>query len=117
MKWLKEPGRKEYAAAKTYLSLLFDAKTAGRLVKKLKSAGSSEYDARDVLRAARLPLLPAGESIVKKEREKILADKKISPLLLVRHSSTAQTIVADGYHRLCAICSIDEDAAMRCKIV
>ncbi len=114
---MKEPGKEEYTEAETYLSLLFDEKTAGQLIKKLKSAGSSEYDGRDVLRAARLPLLAAGESIVKEQREKILAGKKISPLLLVRHPNSARTIVADGYHRLCAICSLDEDAALRCKIV
>jgi hypothetical protein len=47
---------------------------------------------------------------------KILAGKKLSPLLLVRSSKTSRLIVADGYHRLCAAYGFDEDALIPCKI-
>ena len=117
IKWSKQPDKKEYAAAETYLSLIFPEKEAGRLVKKLKQAKATKYHVKDILRASGLPLLPAGDSLVKEAHEKILAGKKISPLLLTRNIPTGGMIVADGYHRLCSVYSLDEDAELPCKIV
>jgi hypothetical protein len=54
---------------------------------------------------------------VERDRRKILAGKELSPLLLVRSSKTSRVIVADGYHRLCAVYGFDEDALIPCKIV
>ena len=117
IKWSKRPDKKEYAAAETYLSLVFPKKEATKLVKTLKEAEIAKYHVKDVLRSSALPLLPAADSLVKEAHEKILAGKKISPLLLVRHTPTGRVIVADGYHRLCSVYSIDEDAELPCKIV
>ena len=41
----------------------------------------------------------------------------LSPLLLVRNSPNGKVIIADGYHRLCAVYFTDEDALIPCKIV
>ena len=41
----------------------------------------------------------------------------LSPLLLVRDADAGRLIIADGYHRLCAVYSIHEDALIPCKIV
>jgi hypothetical protein len=38
-------------------------------------------------------------------------------LLLVRDNANGKVIIADGYHRLCAVYSLDEDAVIPCKIV
>jgi hypothetical protein len=54
-------------------------------------------------------------SHVEKDRRKILSGKKLSPILLVRGDS--KVIIADGYHRMCAVYSIDEDALIPSKIV
>jgi disulfide oxidoreductase YuzD len=54
---------------------------------------------------------------VEKDKEKIAKGKKLSPLLLVRDSANGNVIIADGYHRLCAIYTTDEDASIPCKIV
>ena len=35
---------------------------------------------------------------------------------LVRDAAHGKLIIADGYHRLCAIYSFDEDAVVPCKI-
>jgi len=43
--------------------------------------------------------------------------EKLSPLLLVRASAEGKVVVADGYHRLCAVYGFDEDALIPCKIV
>jgi len=37
--------------------------------------------------------------------------------LLVRDTTNGKVIIADGYHRLCAVYSIDEDALIACCIV
>jgi hypothetical protein len=42
---------------------------------------------------------------------------RLSPLLLVRDTRTSKLIIADGYHRLCAVYMFDEDAVIPCKIV
>ena len=49
--------------------------------------------------------------------KKLLAGQKLSPLLLVRDTKNARVIIADGYHRMCAVYSCDEDTVVPCKIV
>ena len=39
----------------------------------------------------------------------------LSPLLLVRLPELAKVVIADGYHRLCAACLVDEDAVVRAR--
>ena len=52
-----------------------------------------------------------------KDRKKIKNGKQLSPLLLVRDEANAKLIIADGYHRLCAVYSLTEDVLIPCKIV
>jgi len=54
---------------------------------------------------------------VEKDRKKIRNGVALSPLLLVRDEPNGRVVVADGYHRLCAVFGFDEDAWIRCKIV
>ena len=117
IKWLNEPQEHDYSAAFSYLNLLAEKKTAKAQVKHLKRAGLSQFKSKDIFRAASLPLLAVGNSHVKKDQLKIEAGKKISPLLLVRDARCGKVVIADGYHRLCAVYSFDEDALIPCKIV
>lgn len=117
IRWSNQPDKEDYAAAETYLSLILPKKEASKLVKKLKKAKTIKYHVKDVLRASALPVLPARDSLVKEAHKKILAGKRISPLLLARNIPTGRMIVADGYHRLCSVYSMDEDAELPCKIV
>ncbi len=87
--WLKAPEEHDYPAALSYLSLVYPEVDAGVLV--------------DRLRRARV--------------KKIRDGKKLSPLLLVRDKAHGRVVIADGYHRLCAVYSFDEDAEIPCKIV
>jgi hypothetical protein len=116
IQWLKKPEKHDYAAALSYLSLTFAESAANAYVKKLKRAGVSEFKAKDIFRASGLSLLGISNSHVLKDQNKIKAKQALSPLLLVRHPSAGRVIVADGYHRLCAIYSYDEDALIPCKI-
>ena len=85
-------------------------------MRKLRAAPIILFKSKDIMRAAGLPLLAAGNTHVERNRKKIRDGTRLSPLLLVRHRPTARVIVADGYHRLCAIHPLDEDAVIPCKI-
>jgi hypothetical protein len=114
--WLSEPEEQDYPAARSYLSLLYDKRTAKDWVRKLERAPVSEFKAKDIFRASGLPLLGAGNSHVQKDRQRIQAGRALSPLLLIRDSANGKVIIADGYHRLCAVYSYNEDAVIPCKI-
>jgi hypothetical protein len=117
IQWLSEPEDHDYPAAKSYLSLLYDEKTAGSYTEKLQRAPISQFKAKDIFRASSLSLLGVSNSHVDKDRKKIRDGRKLSPLLLVRNTTNGKIIIADGYHRLCAVYSLDEDAIIPCKIV
>ena len=117
IKWSSEPEDHHYPAAGAYLSLFFDGATAARYVKRLRQAPMSSFKAKDIFRASGLSLLGISNSHVEHDRKKILAGKSLSPLLLVRAPNNPKVIIADGYHRMCAVYSFDEDALIPCKIV
>jgi len=117
IKWLNEPEEHDYPAAFSYLNLIYDEATANRFVEKLKQAPVKQFKSKDIFRASGLSLLGVSNSHVKKDRKKIKDDQKLSPLLLVRDSANGKLIIADGYHRLCAVYGFDEDALIPCKIV
>jgi hypothetical protein len=117
IKWLDEPEEHDYPAADSYLRLIFDARTAAKYVQQLRRAPISEFKAKDLFRASGLSLLGVSNSHVEKDRKKILAGHKLSPLLMVRDRANAKVIIADGYHRMCSVYSFDEDALIPCKIV
>lgn len=117
IKWLAKPRQDDYAAAQSYLSLVMDAHLASRYARKLAKEPGISFKAKDIFRASSLPLLGSGNYHVEKDRQKIAAGRPLSPLLLVRDETNRKVIIADGYHRLCAIYSYDEDALIACRIV
>lgn len=117
IKWLSEPEEHDYPAAKSYLSLIFDEAVAERYTRQLESAKMDSFKAKDIFRASGLSLLGVSNGHVENDRKKIAAGESVSPLLLVRASADGKVIIADGYHRLCAAYSYDEDTLVPCKIV
>jgi hypothetical protein len=115
--WLAEPEEHNYPAAKSYLSLLYEESAAAGVVDKLKLAPLARFKAKDIFRASGLSLLGISNAHVEKVQQKITAGRGLSPLLLVRDTDHGKLIIADGYHRLCAIYTHDEDAVVPCKIV
>jgi hypothetical protein len=116
IKWLSKPEDHDYTAARSYLSLLYDEPTSAVQVDKLKRATVSKFKAKDIFRASDLSLLGVSNFHVKVDRKKIKSGKALSPLLLIRDSGNGKVIIADGYHRLCAVYSYDENAVIPCKI-
>jgi hypothetical protein len=118
IKWSSQPEEHDYPAALSYLSLIYDEQTATAHVNGLKKRASvSQFKAKDIFRASGLSLLGISSTHVARDRDKIKSGSPLSPLLLVRDSARGRVIIADGYHRLCAVYSYDEDAVIPCKIV
>jgi hypothetical protein len=117
IRWLKEPEAQDYPAALSYLSLTFKPRVAAAYVDKLREANVVEFRAKDIFRASQLSLLGVSNTRVERDQEKIRKGTPLSPLLLVRMPELGKVIIADGYHRLCAVYTFDEDAVIPCSIV
>ena len=117
IQWRDECEASNYPAAVSYLSLIYAPKRANKLVAQLRKDALTAFKAKDIFRASGLSLLGVSNFHVEKDRDKIKRGKALSPLLLVRDPDNGKVIVADGYHRLCAVYGFDEDALISCKIV
>jgi hypothetical protein len=117
MKWLPDVAEQNYAAAASYLSIIYSVDRVSAIIAKLRRAAIVQFKAKDIFRASQLSLLGVSNSHVEKDRQKIAGGKGLSPLLMVRDKRNSKVVIADGYHRLCAIYSFNEDALIQCKIV
>lgn len=115
--WATEPKASNYPAAFSYLKLVYSEKKAFSLVRQLKKAKMTSFKAKDIFRASGLSLLGISNGHVMKFQRKIKDKEEISPILLVRDSKHNKVIVADGYHRLCATYTHNEDEIVPCRIV
>lgn len=115
--WMQAPEKQDYLAAQSYLSLIYKTSVAKNLVAALKRAPITQFKAKDIFRASGLSLLGVSNFHVEKDRRKILAGHKLSPLLLVRDQNHGRVVIADGYHRMCSVYGFDEDAVIPCRIV
>ena len=113
--WKEEPEAEDYPSAESFLTLLVGLATARKLAKALrKQAELSHFAAKDILRASGLSLLPAHDSEVVSDLEKVKRGEKLSPVLLIEGDPLW---VADGYHRVCASYHLNEKARVPCRIV
>jgi hypothetical protein len=117
VKWLETPEEHDYPAALSYLRLIYDDQTVAETVEKLRAAPMTVFKAKDIFRASNLPLLGISNERVEHDQKKIKKDIPLSPLLLVRDTNNGKVVIADGYHRLCALYSYEEDSLIPCKIV
>lgn len=117
LNWLPLPEDHDYPAAQAYLSLIYEPVKLVSVIQQLRGIDVTYFKAKDIFRASGLSLLGVSNLHVEKDRQKILASTPLSPLLLVRDSTLAKVVVADGYHRLCAVYGFNEDAVIPCKIV
>jgi len=117
VQWLPEVEAHDYPAAASYLALLHPEPRVAELIAALEAAPLTQFKAKDLFRASALSLLGTSNSHVEKDRKKIRKAVSLSPLLLVRDEVHGKVVIADGYHRLCAVYGFDEDAWIPCKIV
>lgn len=115
--WLPDVEVHDYPAAESYLGLLYLEDWAADLVARLRAAPLVRFKAKDIFRASGLSSLGVSNARVEKDRKKIEKGAPLSPLLLMRDAPNGKVVVADGYHRLCAIYGFDEGAWIPCKIV
>ncbi len=118
-RWKHDPDDHDYPAAKDYLALLFEEKEVDTLVSKMKLAPTEYKHAKDVLRASALPELPGSNRHVASDLAKVRDNVELSPILLVRGDAMTGValVIADGYHRICAVYEIDENVEVPCRIV
>jgi len=117
IKWLPDVEEHDYPAAQSFLKIIYREEKVAEMVAKLKKAAIVEFKAKDIFITSQLSLLGVSNSHVEKDRKRIRKGRGLSPLLLVRDEKNGKVVIADGYHRLCAIYEFDEDAIIRCKIV
>jgi hypothetical protein len=118
VRWLDEPEDKDYAAAQSYLSLLVPDDDLEPLIERLRNARSGRWRAKDILRAAHLPLLAAKQSEeVAEKLAKVRAKQPLSPILLVVLRADVVAQIADGYHRTCAAYLAHEDSLVPGRIL
>jgi hypothetical protein len=116
--WKKKPEAEDYRGALAFLSLTCSEIEAKKLVRALRKSRTIEHTAKDLLRASELPLLPRDEPHVDDDLRRIHKRKSLAPILLVQGEMTkgVPLTVADGYHRICAICYYDENALIPCRM-
>ena len=117
--WKNEPDKHDYPAAANYLSLIAGKDVVDDIVARLKKAPITMYQAKDILRASRLDLLPVTDQHVAADLAKVVKGIKLAPVLLVRGGIErgVPTTIADGYHRVCASYYIADDTAIPARIV
>src|SRR5665213_712567 len=116
VRWMDTPEDKDYPAATSYLGLLLPDAQVAPLIQALQAAPLTRFKAKDIMRASALPVLPADNTHVQKDRKKMQEGSHLSPVLLVRYPALGKVLVADGYHRLCAVYWVGEDEWIPCKI-
>jgi hypothetical protein len=117
--WKKKPEAEDYAGALNFLLLICADTRARRLLRLFRKSKTVEHAAKDLLRASNLPLLSREDPHVEEDLVRIHKGKHLPPVLLVRGDMTrgVPLVVADGYHRICAICYYDESAPIPCRLV
>ncbi|MFZ1174831.1 MAG: hypothetical protein WAO15_00845, partial [Mycobacterium sp.] len=84
VKWLGKPEPHDFPAAADYLALLADSQIVKELTEALQAGSIALKKAKDILRAARLRLLPVDNPHVAADLAKIKKGQPLSPILLVR---------------------------------
>jgi hypothetical protein len=116
IRWFPKPQKHDYPAAESYLSLVMRPREARALIGRMRRARVVEFAAKDIFRASDLPMLRSTDGHVERYRALIILKEPVSPLLLWRDPAHGKLTIADGYHRLCAVYSFDEDAMIPCQI-
>ena len=116
IRWLAKPEEHDYPAARSYLGL--DLRRCGRARAGAKAPARARLAIQGEGHLPRVGPVAAGrEQRARGEGPQENQERQeLAPLLLVRDRQNGKVVIADGYHRLCAVYSFDEDALIPCKI-
>jgi hypothetical protein len=119
VRWIESPAPHDYPSAESFLRLLVEPDLVAACSAALSQSGTIHQYAKDILRAAGLPLLPLADPEVAKDLRKISDGVALSPVLLIRGDLRAdrRLQIADGYHRVCASYHVSEDTEIPCRLV
>ena len=117
--WLPDPAEHDYPAAESYLRLVAGPEFVKESTALLSEAPTVHQHAKDILRAARLPLLPTDDPEVARDLKAVAKGNPLSPILLIAGDvKTGRPLqIADGYHRVCASYHLNEDTEIPCRLV
>lgn len=116
--WLPEVKESNYIDATSYLNLIYSSIEVENIISLLRESELTIFKAKDILRASRLNLLTSNNYHVKINLNEITQEIPLSPLLLIKDKDLkGKLIIADGYHRLCAIYNFNEDFSIHCKLI
>ena len=118
MRWLETPSEHDFPSAGSFLKLVTGDAEIDVITALLSQAPTVHHPAKDILRAARLPLLPIHDPEVRKDLGRVRDGVALSPILLVRGDidSGRALVIADGYHRACTSYHLSEDIEIPCRI-
>lgn len=118
VKWKTDPDAHDYPAASSYLALILQPADVTTFLAALHAAPIVTQKAKDILRAARLPILPPDDIHVSSDLDKVKHSQPLSPILLLRgqFASGVPLQIADGYHRVCASYHVDANTDIPCRI-
>ena len=109
--WTPNPAEHDYPAAESFLRVMARPDLLTGCRQSSSQAPTVHQHAKDVLRAAGLPLLAIDDPETARDLKKRPTGVALSPVLLVGGdigTGRARQIV-DGYHRVCASYHVDED--------
>jgi hypothetical protein len=117
--WTSAPAEHDYPAAESFLRLIANPGQIAACIRLLSDAPTVQQHAKDVLRAAGLPLLPDDDPEVARDLKNVAKGVALSPVLLVAGDmGTGRALqIADGYHRVCASYHVNEDTDIPCRLV
>ena len=94
LKWAEKGEAEDFDAAVMFLSLLFPNSKAKALVRSLRDSKLIEHAAKDLLRAAHLPLLPSDKSHVSEDLKRIQKGKALAERVLGQSASVTSRSVS-----------------------
>jgi len=105
IKWKLEPETEDYEGGKSFLLLICSQVEALQFIEQLHKSDTIEWASKDILRAAQLPVLDDSNPHVQEDIKRINKGTALPPVLLVRGEMKKGNplVIADGYHRICAV--------------
>ncbi len=101
IRWQNKAEPHDFETAEEYLSLVLAEQHVLEAMRQLRAARHpNKYKAQDILKAAELKPLSAGDTGVAKKLARLAKGKRLPPILIV-HREGAPLILAAGYHRAC----------------